>query len=242
MSDPILFIPGLNCTAELFGPQIAALGGPAEIQVAEHTGHEDMRDLAASILAVAPRRFALVGLSMGGYIAFEMLRQAPERVARVALLDTSARPDTPAQAERRHRQIRLALDGRFAEVAEMLWPLLVHPSRQGDAALRAVVRRMAEETGAEAFVRQTKAIMSRPDSRPNLSRIACPALVLAGAHDPLLPRHLREELAAAIPNARLELIEQASHDVFADDPGHTYRRLREFSASSRAPERVIVPP
>ena len=228
MSDPILFIPGLNCTAELFGPQIAALGGPAEIQVAEHTGHEDMRDLAASILAVAPRRFALVGLSMGGYIAFEMLRQAPERVARVALLDTSARPDTPAQAERRHRQIRLALDGRFAEVAEMLWPLLVHPSRQGDAALRAVVRRMAEETGAEAFVRQTKAIMSRPDSRPNLSRIACPALVLVGDGDQLTPPEAAREIAAGIPGAELEVVERCGHLSTLEEPEVMNARLRHW--------------
>jgi len=144
------------------------------VQVADHTRDDSMDAIAAGILAHAPPRFALVGLSMGGYIALTIVRQAPARVHKLALLDTSARPETPEQSERRKPQIALAQGGHFAEVPPLQFPVFVHRNRQHDEALRARVRSMAEETGAEAFLRQQKAIMTRPDMRPLLASIACP--------------------------------------------------------------------
>jgi pimeloyl-ACP methyl ester carboxylesterase len=136
---------------------------------------------------------------MGGYVCFEITRQAPDRVARLALLDTTARPDTPALTQRRRAQIAPARSGRFAEVAEQQFPLLIHPSRQGDPAVRELVRLMAAETGAEGFIRQQQAIIGRADARPGLGAIGCPTLVLVGDGDQLTPPELSVEIADAIP-------------------------------------------
>ncbi len=160
---PIVLIPGLNCSARLYGGQIPALWRFGPIQVADHTRDDAMEAIAGRILAAAPPQFALVGLSMGGYIAFEILRQAPERMQRLALLDTGARADTPEQTERRLHQIELARAGRFAEISDVLFPLLVAADHQNDARLREIIHVMAEETGADAFVRQQTAIIKRPD-------------------------------------------------------------------------------
>jgi pimeloyl-ACP methyl ester carboxylesterase len=170
-----------------------------------------MDAIAERILAEAPPRFALVGLSMGGYIALTILRRAPQRVERLALLDTNARPDTPEQSERRRALIALAQSGRFSEIPDVLFPVFVHRNRRSDEALRRIVRMMAEETGSEAFVRQQKAIMSRPDARPLLASIACPTLVLVGEGDELTPPALSREIAAAVPGASLVVVPDCGH-------------------------------
>jgi pimeloyl-ACP methyl ester carboxylesterase len=148
---------------------------------------------------------------MGGYISFEIMRQAPERVAKLALLDTGARAETPEQTKARLPRIELAKRGRMAEVADVRFPVLVHSSRHGDEALRRLVRTMGEETGAEAFLRQQTAVMARPDSRPGLAAIACPTLVLVGDGDALTPPALAREIAAGIRGSRLVVIPECGH-------------------------------
>src|SRR5262245_1487517 len=148
---PVVLVAGLNCSARLYAEQVSALWRFGPVQIADHTRANSMDLIAAQILAAAPPRFALAGLSMGGYLALTIVRLAPERVQKLALLDSSARPETPEQTERRKPQIALAENGRFAEVTALQFPWFVHRSRQGDEALRARVRRMAEETGAEVF-------------------------------------------------------------------------------------------
>jgi pimeloyl-ACP methyl ester carboxylesterase len=175
---PILLIPGLNCSARLYADQIPALWRFGPVTVADHTRDDSMDAIAAGILAAAPPRFALAGLSMGGYLALAIMRQAPQRVQKLALLDTSARPESPEQTARRKPQIALAQNGRFAEVPPLQFPFFVHRNRQGDDALRTRVRLMAEETGAEAFLRQQHALITRADARPLLATIKCPTLVL----------------------------------------------------------------
>src|SRR5262245_27534189 len=123
---PVMLVPGLLCSARLYAEQAAALWPFGPVTVADHRRDHSMAAIAARILATAPPRFALVGLSMGGYIALSIQWQAPERVDRLALLETSARPDTPQQTERRRALIELAQAGRFAEIADLLWPILVH--------------------------------------------------------------------------------------------------------------------
>src|SRR5439155_21766653 len=135
-----------NCSARLYTEQVPALWGCGPVTIADHRRDDSVKAIAARILAMAPPRFALAGLSMGGYIAFAMVREAPERVARLALLDTSARPDTAEQSERRRGLIALAEGGRFSELPDLLLPVFVHRNRQGDEALRAIVRTMADET------------------------------------------------------------------------------------------------
>ena len=178
---PIVLVPGLNCSARLYAEQIPALWRFGPVMVADHRRDDSIAAIARRILAAAPPRFALAGLSMGGYIAFEIMRQAPERVAKLALLDTGARPET-AGADASGGGVDRAGQGRplRRNAVDMHFPVYVHRDRHGDAALKRLVRAMAEETGPEAFLRQQQAIIGRPDSRPGLAAIACPTLVLVG--------------------------------------------------------------
>jgi pimeloyl-ACP methyl ester carboxylesterase len=215
---PIVLVPGLTCSARLYAEQIPALWRFGPVMVADHTRDDSMASIARRILAAAPPRFALAGLSMGGYIAFEIMRQAPQRVARLALLDTGARAETPEQTERRKHVIALAKAGRYAEVSDIAFPLYVHRNRHNDLALKRIVRMMAEETGLEAFLRQQQAIMTRPDSRPGLGAIKCPTLVLVGDSDEATPPELAREIAGAIGGARLEVIPDCGHLSTLEQP------------------------
>ena len=217
-SLPLLFVPGLLCSARLYAPQIAALWREGPVMVADHRRNDHIAAVARHIVETAPPRFALAGLSYGGYIAFEMMRQAPERIARLALLDTSARADTAEQTQAREKFIAMARAGRLDEVVATLAPRFVHKNRTDDAALKATIRAMAEETGAEAFIRQEKAIISRPDSRPFLSQIACPTLVLAGDGDELTPPALAQEIAGGIAGAELIIVPNCGHLATVERP------------------------
>src|SRR6185437_16686955 len=176
-SLPLVLVPGLTCTAQLYAPQILALWRYGPVTVADHRRDPDIKAIAARILKDAPPRFTLTGLSFGGYIAFEMMRQAPARIAKLALLDTSARPDTPEQTAGRKVQIDMAQSGRYGEIPDLSIPRYLNVNHQRDERLTTIVRQMMTETGPEAFVRQLNAIMSRPDSRPLLSSIKCPTMV-----------------------------------------------------------------
>lgn len=231
-AEPVVLVPGLLCTGDLFGPQIAWLGGTGRAAiVADHTRDETLAGIAARLLAAAPARFALAGLSMGGYVALEVMRQAPERVTRLALLDTSARADTPAQTERRHALIAQAEAGDFAGVKAALWPLFVRPERHADAALKARVVAMMDATGAQAFVRQERAIMGRPDSRVGLAAIEIPALVLVGADDALTPPELSREIGEAIEWASVVVVPACGHLATLEDPETVNRAIAAWLAA-----------
>jgi len=223
-----MLVPGLLVTARLYAEQIPALWRLGPETVADHTRDDSMAAIARRILADAPPRFALAGLSMGGYVAFEIVRQAPERVARLALLSTSARLDPPEITERRRRQIALAQEGRFRDVADMQFRLLVHRSRLDDEGLQTLVRLMADETGAEAFVRQQTAIIGRADSRPDLARIACPTLVVVGDGDELIAPENSVEIAGGIPGARLVTIAACGHLSTLERPAQVTAALGEW--------------
>jgi len=215
---PIVLIPGLTCSARLYADQIPALWRFGPVTIADHTRDDSMAAIARRILAAAPPLFALAGLSMGGYIAFEIMRQAPERVAKLALLDTGARAETPEQTERRKVMIALAKSGRYVEVPDLAFPVYVHRNRQNDAGLKQTVRMMAAETGVEAYFRQQQAIMGRPNSRPGLGAIKCPTLVLVGDSDEATPPELAREIAGAISGARLEVIANCGHLSTLEQP------------------------
>lgn len=229
---PTVLIPGLLCTPRLYAEQIPSLWRFGSVTVADHTRGESMRDIARQILAHAPPKFALIGLSMGGYVAFEVQRQAPDRVVRLALLDTTARPDAPEQTEQRTRQVEMARAGRFEGIAQLLFPRFVSAARHGDAALEAIVRTMAEDTGADAFVRQQTAIMSRVDSRPGLASIPCPTLVIVGADDSLTPPDRAAEIAAGIPGARRVVVPSCGHLSTLEQPQAVTAALVEFLSAA----------
>jgi pimeloyl-ACP methyl ester carboxylesterase len=225
---PIVLVPGLNCSARLYAEQIPALWRFGPVTVADHTRGDSIPAIATRILAAAPPRFALAGLSMGGYIAFEIMRQAPQRVAKLALLDTGARAETAEQTERRQAPMELARTGRFAEVAAASFEFFVHPDRYGDAALKALVMTMADENGAEAYLRQQRAIMGRPESRPSLSAIACPTLVLVGEQDKGTPAELSKEIAAAITGSRLVVVPACGHLSTIERPAAVTKAMVEW--------------
>jgi pimeloyl-ACP methyl ester carboxylesterase len=225
---PIVLIPGLLASARMYAAQIPHLWRVGPVMIADHTRDESMSAMARRILAAAPARFALAGLSMGGYVAFEILRQAPERIAKVALLDTSARADGPEQAAMRRAQMTLAAQGRLAEVVEQQFPRLVHRARRADAALREVFNLMAEEVGAAAFIRQQTAILGRSDSRPTLASLRAPALVLVGEDDELTPPERAAEIAAGIPGAHLVTVPQCGHISTLEQPAEVTQALLEW--------------
>jgi pimeloyl-ACP methyl ester carboxylesterase len=228
---PVVLIPGLVCTPRLYLEQISALWQFGPVTVADHTRDDSMSAIAQRILSLAPPRFALVGLSMGGYIAFEILRRAPERVVKLALLDTTARPDLPEQTEQRKLQIEMARDGRFDAIARLLFPRFVAASHQGDRTLQRIVRTMADDTGAEAFARQQTAIMNRVDSRPSLAAIACSTLVVVGEQDALTPPDRAAEIAAGIQGAQQVVVPDCGHLSTLEQPETLTRVLVDFVRS-----------
>lgn len=217
-SLPVVLVPGLNCSTRLYAAQIPVLWRFGPVTVAAHTRDDSIAGIARRVLDDTPPRFALAGLSMGGYIALEIMRQAPNRVARLALLDTNARDDSAEAQEKRRANIALAESGRFDEAIELVWPLLVHPDRRNDAVLKQIHVAMCHDVGAEAYIRQQRAILSRADSRPLLSSIKCPALVLVGEQDELTPPFLSEEMAAGIGGAKLVKVPHCGHLSTLEQP------------------------
>lgn len=215
---PILFVPGLLCSAEIFEMQAAALWPLGPTTVASTLEGDTVREVAKRILETAPPRFALAGISMGGYISLEIIRQAPERVARLALLNTTARPDTPEQTTQRRLTFAQARTGDFLSTALASLTSLIHPARQGDVSLRKINARMARAVGVEGFARQLELIISRPDSRPFLSAIAVPTLVLVGDADALTPVDCAQEIAGNISGSKLMVVPKCGHLSTIEQP------------------------
>jgi pimeloyl-ACP methyl ester carboxylesterase len=224
----LILLPGMPLDAALWAHQSEHLAEVAEVRVGDLTAHDSMEALARAVLAAAPERFALAGLSMGGYVAFEVMRQAPERVTRLALLDTSARADTPEQAANRRQAVELARQGKYRQVVAGNVPRLLHPDHATDRALVDSVYAQAERIGAEAYVRQQTANMGRPDSRPGLGAITCPTLVLCGRQDAITPLDLHVEIADAIPGARFVPIEDSGHLASMERPQAVTALLRSW--------------
>lgn len=226
---PLVLVPGLLCDDRLWRHQAEHLADLAEPMIADVTRDASMPEMACAVLDAAPEeRFALAGLSMGGYVVLEIMRAAPERVARLALLDTSARADTSEQTATRRELIELSQRGRFDEVPRKLLPNIVHPDRLDDKRLTSTVFAMAEAIGPKAFVAQEEAIIGRPDSREDLPSIACPTLVLCGREDALTPIHLHEEMAGLVPGSRLRVIEKCGHLSALERPEGVTTALREW--------------
>jgi pimeloyl-ACP methyl ester carboxylesterase len=226
---PLVLVPGLLNDGALFAHQIEALADvcPA-ITVADTLSDDTLPAMADRLLAAAPPRFALAGLSMGGYVAQEVMRRAPERVGKLALLDTNARADTPAQRKRRQQLIRLSRVGNFKGVTPRLLPSLIHPDRLEETALTDTIYAMAGRVGQEAFARQQTAIMQRPDGREDLGRIAAATLIIVGRQDALTPPKVAEEMARGIAGSELVIIEDCGHLAPLERPQATTALMRRW--------------
>jgi pimeloyl-ACP methyl ester carboxylesterase len=231
MSQPVVLLPGLLCDGDLYGAATGPLSDVAHFDVADLTRDDSIRAMASRVLAEAPARFALAGLSMGGYVAQEIMRQAPGRVTKLALLDTTYKPDTDEARERRLGFIRLARTGHFRGVTPRLLPMLVHPDHLERPELRSVVLGMAEKVGKDAFIRQQTAIMGRVDGRADLERIACPTLILCGRQDQLTTLDVHREMASLIPGAKLVIVENCGHLSPLEQPVAVSAVLRYWLAS-----------
>lgn len=210
-SLPVVLVPGLACSPRIYDPQTPSLWRQGPVFLANHARGGDMAAIARRILAEAPLRFALAGHSMGGYIILEMYRQAPERIGRLALLNTSARPETPEVTAKRREMIAEVKQGGYRAVVDRLFANFVHPSRANDARLKQIVMDMADDVGPDAFVWQLEAISGRIDSRPTLPTIKCPTLVLTCDTDNMVPIDASVDMASAIPGAKFVKIADCGH-------------------------------
>jgi len=225
---PLILGPGLMNTPRLWQHQVDHLSDIADVEIVETRIDTTLADMAARVLAEAAPKFAYAGLSMGGYMAFEMMRQAPERVLKLALLDTAAYNDTPERSAVRRDMIALAEQGDFEAVKRNTFPVFLAPERLKDPEILAVVNAMCDEIGPEIFVRQMTAIMHRRDSRDLLRGIHTPTLVIVGREDQGTPVAAAEEIAAGIPGARLAIIEDCGHLSTIEQPEAVTALLRDW--------------
>lgn len=230
LREALVFLPGLMCDARLFGPQIAELSADTAVMVAPITKGDRIEEIASSLLDVLPPRFALAGLSMGGIVAMEVLRRAPDRVTRLALMDTNPLAETPQVAAAREPQIVAAKTGNLLDVMrEKMKPNYLAPGQNSQAVLDLVME-MAQALGPDVFVRQSRALQRRRDQQSTLRKCKVPTLVLCGAHDTLCPVKRHEFMSELIPNAHLKIIENAGHLPTLEQPAETTAALRGWMA------------
>jgi len=224
---PTLFLlPGLLCGAWVWADQTAALADAADTVVADFLGYDSIGAMAESALAQAPARFAVAGHSMGGRVALEIVRRAPERVSALALLNTGVHPRRPNETEARQALVDLAYTEGMAALAKRWLPPMLHPERAGDAAFMERLAAMVCQATPEVFAGQVRALLGRPDATAVLSTIRCPTLVLCGRQDGWSPQDQHEAIAAAIPGAVLTVVEDCGHMSPVEQPGAVSAALR----------------
>ncbi|HMN52674.1 MAG TPA: alpha/beta fold hydrolase [Sphingopyxis sp.] len=227
MTLPIVLITGQLLTDAVWQPLLDAWTG-REVIVADNRSDDSIEGFAQRLLDKAPPKFVLIGHAMGGFVAFEVMRRAPERVAKLALIATLASADGPAQTARRQGYIDLVERGRFDQVVEERIPILFPEEKRGDERLLGIARAMAADTGANTFLAQQRAIMARIDSRPRLGEIAVPTLLVWGEKDGITSRAHHDEIAEAIPGARLEVVPGAGHLPTVEAPEVVVPLLTDF--------------
>lgn len=230
MTEPLVLLPGMMCDARLFGPQIAELSADTAVMTAPITQGERIEEIASGLLDQLPKRFALAGLSMGGIVAMEILRRAPDRVTRVAFLDTNPLAETPQISAAREPQIVAARTGRMLDVMrEEMKPNYLAPGPNQKDVLDLVMD-MADALGPDVFVRQSRALQRRRDQQSTLRKCKVPTLVLCGRHDALCPVKRHEFMSELIPYATLRILEDSGHLPTLEQPSETTQALRDWMA------------
>lgn len=229
---PTLFLlPGLLCGAWVWAEQTAALADAADSVAADFLDFDSIPAMADSVLAQAPERFAVAGHSMGGRVALEIVRRAPERVSALALLNSGVHPRRPNEAEQRQALIDLAYaEGMEALAARWLPPMLA-PARAVDAAFVERLTSMVRRSTPHAFERQVRALLNRPDAAAVLGTIRCPTLVLGGRQDGWSPADQQDAIAAGIPGAVLTLLDDCGHMSPVEQPEAVGAALRGWLQS-----------
>jgi pimeloyl-ACP methyl ester carboxylesterase len=228
MIEPLVLLPGMMCDARLFSPQINALSVERAVMVAPITLGDRVEEIASGLLDQLPLKFALAGLSMGGIVALELYRRAPERITRLCLMDTTPLAETPQAAAAREPLIIGAKAGRFADVLREAMPAeLLAPGARRMETL-AHMHQIAEELGPDLFVRQSRALQRRRDQQSTLRKIRVPTHIICGKHDPLTPVKRHSFMAELIPGATLQIIEEAGHIPSLETPEIVTAALRSW--------------
>ncbi|WP_170515050.1 alpha/beta fold hydrolase [Ruegeria atlantica] len=235
MIEPLVLLPEMMCDARLFEPQINSLSRQRAVTVAPISLGERIEEIASSLLDQLPRRFALVGSGMGGVVALELVRRAPDRVSRLCLMATDAQADTPQTAAAREELLVAAKMGRLEEVMRrIISSNTLAPGPRRIPILNDLVA-MALDLGPEVFERQIRALQRRPDQQGGLRRIKVPTLVLSGAHDTLTPLRKHTFMSELIPGADLKVIDEAGHLPTLEAPDFVSDALTQWlSAPARA--------
>src|SRR5215212_3065433 len=207
----VLLLPGLLCDATVWAAQVSALKPFAEVKVADLSQHDSLRDMADSALALWDSPFVVIGHSMGARVAFELVRMAPDRVVKLALIDTGAHPRQEGEEAKRQVLVDLAFEQGMGALADLWLPPMVDQARVDDADLVARLRDMVMRATPEQHRRQIRALVNRPDARPLLPTITCPTLVMVGRQDRWSPLAQHQEIASMIPNAHIVVIENSGH-------------------------------
>jgi pimeloyl-ACP methyl ester carboxylesterase len=232
----VILLPGLASDATLWRDQLPALSARHRVSVTDvHARHPTLPTMAAALLAEQPGDLVLVGTSMGGMLALEVVAQAPQRVKALALLGTTARADTPEIIQLRSDAIKLFEQGRAEEVLRANVAFAFHPSRASDAELVATYLGLVLRAGAQQLIAQNRAVMARPDRRAMLPSIQCPTLVVCGDSDALTPPECSRELAAGIPGARLEVLAGCGHLLTLEQPQRVNALLMDWLAELHRP-------
>lgn len=226
--QPLVLVPGLTCDARVWAAQVDGLADVADMTVADTVHDDSIAAMAQRLLDTAPERFALAGFSMGGYVAMEVVRRAPMRVTRLALLDSSAQEDDEGHAAVRRAAVRTARERGFEKVLRGSLGLLLHP--EADPAIGEAVVAMALRVGIEAFTRQQAAIAGRGAALADLASVAVPTLVLVGAEDRTTPPRHAREMAAAIDGAVLYKVPRCGHMSTMERPEAVNAALRDWLA------------
>lgn len=230
---PLLLLPGTLCSAALFEHQVQHLTDVAAPQVVDVHLQDTLPEVARHVLHQVTGAFAVAGLSYGGIMAFELWRQARERIVSMALLNTNPYPASSQTRERQQRFVGMAHLGQFREITtDFLKDTMLHPEHQRDLALRHKVLTMAETIGVAGFVNTVKAQLARPSAVPDLPQITCPTLVLTGREDTVVPLETHEMMAAALPDSRLVIVEQCGHLSTLEQPEIVTQALRDWLTGS----------
>ncbi len=230
MNEPVVFLPGMMADARLFGPQLADLSRDRAVMSAPLTGGERVEEIASSLLDILPKRSAIVGSGLGGMVAMEIFRRAPDRVSRIALMDTTPLPPTPQQAAERDPQIIRVRTGKLIEVIREEFStsdLAPGPHR---AEVQALVEGMAVGLGSDTYVRQVRALQRRRDQQGTLRRITVPALVMCGEGNRRYEVKRHVFMAELIRGATLHVVEGAGMLPSLEQPGVVAQALRDWLA------------
>lgn len=229
MKLPLILLPGTLCDATLFKHQKAALSDLADCIDADHSSSDDLGEVAADILNSVEGNLAIMGLSYGGIIAFEIWRQAPERVKKLILLNTNYKKPSEKTRAIQQRFLGMSQLGAFRKITtDFLKDAMLHPKHATQPEMRELVLQMALNTGREKFFKQIKAQLNRPDSTPDLPKIQCPTLIMTGREDSVCTPELHREMADLIPNSTLEIIEECGHLSTLEQPQKVNEVIRQW--------------